>query len=471
MNSLDELAMSIDAASKMRDSSKLLRSIDECDRRLGMASSPDRVLLHYFRSNAYAGVIASNKSNSDDLWSWDEYNSAQVAYSLRRAINEPAFKAIELTRACQIRTNLANWLSTLGRPIAANEQWLKVLEMEPLFAKALANRAEGLLHYASAIYDENQMPFIQSSAKIMLERAIREDAVWESGDRNELAPHLRGKRDQLAEHLSHIGHDEEYDWNEWDLGDSDEERSYRRWCLDERLFLNPLNDVCAYTIAAHDVLHLPNHSYFEWESPRFPDYFNLMKLEYVCARFRLYSGIHRRGPKFVSRDVHLLKGAIDQILDFNTEDLRSAYRSTYSIFDKIALFINDYFQLGLKPRNVSFCGVWSAKENNRGVKLRKVFEGRSNWVLRGLFFLSKDLFDESFGGVAEPDAFELSRLRQQMEHRFLSVQSVVDAEDTESQMVIAESELTGKALRLLKLAREALVYTSLAMHAEESVFT
>ena len=58
------------------------------------------------------------------------------------AISEPAFATIEPTVACQIRTNLGIRLKTLGRPVAANEQWLRALEIEPRFAKALANRRD-----------------------------------------------------------------------------------------------------------------------------------------------------------------------------------------------------------------------------------------------------------------------------------------------------------------------------------------
>ena len=70
------------------------------------------------------------------------------------------------------------------------------------------------------------------------------------------------------------------------MGATEDERSYRRWCLRERLFLNPLNEAYTDSVAATDVLHLPSHTYGIEDAPRFPAYYNLMKQEYISARYR-----------------------------------------------------------------------------------------------------------------------------------------------------------------------------------------
>ena len=98
-----------------------------------------------------------------------------------------------------------------------------------------------------------------------------------------------------------------------------------------------------------------------------------------------------------------------------------------------------------------------------------MFKGRKNWLLRGLYFLSKDLFDENFKDVAEPDAANLARLRQQVEHRFLSLQRDQVGESTETHELISIKDFQDRALRLLKMAREAMIYVSLAMHREEAI--
>ena len=169
------------------------------------------------------------------------------------------------------------------------------------------------------------------------------------------------------------------------------------------------------------------------------------------------------------RDVLLLEGNVNQALGYYATDLRSAFQAAYGIFDKIGLFMNDYFQVELKARNVSFREVWSEKRNKSSPELRTIFKNRPNWPLRGLYFLSKDLFEDDFIEVAEPDAANLARLRNQIEHRFLSLQHYPDGESDETHKLITVEDFQEKTLRMLKMAREALTYLSLAMHREETL--
>ena len=275
------------------------------------------------------------------------------------------------------------------------------------------------------------------------------------------------KRDQIVSYLKHVNYDEHFDMNQWSLGTSARERTYRRWCLQERLFLNPLNDVYTDAVAATDVLHLPDHRYRVYEKPRFPPYYNIMKQEYVTARYRLYRAIHEEESSFLMRDVLLIDSGEGQVFGDYTEDLRSGFRSSYAIFDKIGIFLNDYFQVGLKPRDVSFRRIWSERRKSGTVAIRTVFRNRPNLPLRGLYFLSKDLYDSAFTDVAAPDSDDLASLRQQLEHRFLSFQHFVTNESTETHRFVSIEQFKSKTLRLLRMAREALIYISLAMYIEE----
>ena len=173
--------------------------------------------------------------------------------------------------------------------------------------------------------------------------------------------------------------------------------------------------------------------------------------------------------EFVMRDVLLLDSGEGQVMGHHTEDLRASFRSAYAIFDKVGLFLNDYFDLGIDPSKVSFRNVWFESSKRPTSEICAKFRGHRNWLLRGLFFLSKDLFDKDFEEVAEPDAGDLSRLRNRAEHRFLSFQNFVREESTDTHQFISINEFEDKALRLLKMAREALIYLSLAMHRHENL--
>ena len=112
--------------------------------------------------------------------------------------------------------------------------------------------------------------------------------------------------------------------------------------------------------------------------PRFPAYYNLLKQEYVSARYRLYRATHEDDPEFLMRDVLMLDSGEGQALGHYTEDVRSAFRSAYAIFDKVGLFLNDYFQVGLEPRQVNFRRVWYENPRRDGSEVRPVFKNHQN---------------------------------------------------------------------------------------------
>ena len=467
MQNLDDLAHAIDAASDAGDEASLRELSKKCESWLNGATGVDRVTLLYYQSNTYSALISTQAGALSALWDWEQSDAIQNVLLLRRAISEPSFMAINPILACQIHTNLANRLNALGRPLAANELWLKVLETEPHFAKALANRAKAIGFYATTLYDRGHESHMLAAARTLFDAALHEDAFWESDDRDSFAPSLTEERDRILAHLMDLAYDEDFNVNQWPLGTTEEEREYRLWCLRERLFLNPLNEAYVESVAATDVLHLPDHTYKIGEIPRFPAYYNLLKQEYVSARYRLYRATHQHDPDVLMGEVLMLDSGEGQALGHYTEDIKAAFRSAYSLFDKIGLFLNDYFQVGLAAGGVNFRRVWSEKSSGGASRVRPTFMGRRNWLLRGLYFLSKDLFDEEFEEVAEPDAAELAGLRNQTEHRFLSLLHSEGGVSTDTHRLIPIGVFQGKTLRLLKMAREALIYLSLAMHREE----
>ena len=123
----------------------------------------------------------------------------------------------------------------------------------------------------------------------------------------------------------------------------------------------------------------------------------------------------------------------------------------------------------MTPSEVNFRKVWSRKASGNTLELRPTFRDRSNWPLRGMYFLSKDLYDRDSLEYSEPDAVDLAALRHQAEHRFLSLQESEDGASSDTHRLISVTGFEGRTLRLLKMAREALIYLSLAMHREETL--
>jgi hypothetical protein len=118
---------------------------------------------------------------------------------------------------------------------------------------------------------------------------------------------------------------------------------------------------------------------------------------------------------------------------------------------------------------VSFRKIWGQRKNKK-FEINSCFQGSQNWPLRGLYYLSKDLFDDDFDDVALPEAKELAGLRNRIEHRYLSLQDyAASVNNTDMHSYISIDEFQLKTLRIMSMAREALVYLSLAMHREEEI--
>jgi hypothetical protein len=131
----------------------------------------------------------------------------------------------------------------------------------------------------------------------------------------------------------------------------------------------------------------------------------------------------------VDREVLLFESFDYGQLDFRTEQLKLAFRSAYSIFDKVALFLNDYFHIGLRAKQVSFRQVWETQ-----VK----------------------------GGAME--------LRNFAEHKFLTLTDFGSPQtEDEQHRHISRDDFALKTMRVIKMARASLIYLSMAMYREEQI--
>ena len=336
MQKLADLARAIDAATDAGDEVLLRKLNDDCQDRLATATDEERVHLRYYQSNTYAAIIASNPRNADtwelETTRWNSEHSFASTSDRRTSLSNRQSR-LRLPDTHQSRESSPR----AGRPVAANEQWLEALKAIPRFAQGARQPRSRALVYGGALYDPGHQPLVLAAALSSFEDALHDDAHWESGDRDAVAPSMIEPRTQLAEYLARVNYDQDFDPTRWSLGSTNEEREYRRWCLQERLFLNPLNDAYTDAVAATDVLHLPDHTYRIEEAPRFPAYYNLLKQEYISARYRLYCAIHSEDPEFLMRDVLMLDSGEGQVMGHYTESFRSSFRSAYALFDKIGL--------------------------------------------------------------------------------------------------------------------------------------
>lgn len=434
-------------------------------------------LLHYFRANAWENRRHQRKDH--DPWAWEQPEVQAQILELRRAVRHEGFSQLHPVRQCQILTNLANQFNSMGRFIEAIALWDCVLKTDDRFAMAHGNRGIGLHSYANALYDPGHTGLMQVAAYDSLSAATATAAVYDSVGHEAARTHFEELKEAISGHLDIDAVRQAVDLDGHSLGETAEERAYRAWCLRKRLFINPLNDLGPVPIAAQDVLTLPSLT-VTGSSPGVPPvigFFNQMKQEFVSGRYHYYEALQSEGPHFSDRDVLLYNTLDYPAYSLSVERMRAAFRITYSLFDKIGFFLNAYLEIGRRLHDVSFRSVWYERKGKKQDLLPR-FAAHRNWPLRGLFWLSKDIFEDAFQRVTEPDAEDLAAIRNSLEHRYLQLHenlarvivSEGAARDDRDGLVYALSrdEFAAKTLRLLQLVRSALIYLSLAVHREES---
>ena len=419
-------------------------------------------------SHDYIRAIAIAGKRYGTEWQWDQATLAREIFHLRRAVSHKDFPRIPEVFRCQCLNNLGNRLKVAGRAIEALECWRRTLEIQPNFGMSLCNRAIVLANYALALEDEEEKACLLWAAHKEASAALAPTAIYtdihDEGTRRkikELKDWIESALDVRG--IAATGVDP---LAAEDTAATAEEREYRRWCLVNRLYLNPLNDLGPHTAAMTDSIGLATHV-VPVDSPHiFESFFGQMKQEYASARWLLYEGLTVRIPHFSDRDVFLQATEPRPSLCLPIEKVKAAYKTSYSLFDKIGFFLNGHMELGIPEKKVSFRTLWHTGENQ---SLRKQFDSTGNWGFCALYWLAKDFFERENDEVAEPEARGLSDIRHHIEHKYLRVTAAESptAPTGDLAFMVSREQFEGKAMHLLKLARSALIYLAIGVGFEE----
>jgi len=431
-------------------------------------SPENSTLVHYFRANAWAN--REHIRANPNLWSWEQPECQEQILELRRALGHDGFSQLPAMRRCQILTNLGNQLSKIGRFVEAIETLDRALSLNGKFGMARGNRGIALSHYARALYDGGHTGYMLFSAHETLTAAVEAEAFYEGAGYGPAHDAFREEARRIESHID-VNAVRKIAAKRYKMGKSLEERRYRKWCLRNTLFINPLNDIGPLSIAAQDVLTLPSLTVGAATGGTVPEvigFFNQMKQEFVSARYLYYEGVNAKGVHFADHGVRLYNTLDYPAYSLAIEKVRAAFRMSYSLLDKISFFLNHYLQLGHKPKNVSLRSVWYEPKGADPRPLLGKFSLCQNWPLRGLFWLSKDLFEEEFKRATEPDAEALKEMRDYLEHKYLQIhQEMIPSVAPVFRYSLYKGDFAARTLRLLKLVRAAMIYLSLAVWSEE----
>jgi hypothetical protein len=212
------------------------------------------------------------------------------------------------------------------------------------------------------------------------------------------------------------------------------------------------------------------------EPPTLVGFFNQLKQEYASARWLLYEGLQTDTVHFSDREVFLYNTLDYSCHALAVEKTKIAFRMAYSLFDKLAFFLNEYLKLGINDRDVYFKTLWYQHRSSKPFPLRSQFVNLDNLPFRGLFWLAKDLFDEQYGDIIEPEARDYYVIRNRLEHSCLRVHEdfagimppELEIFSNRLAYSIVRGDLNAKTMRLFKLVRAAMIYVLLGMHREEA---
>lgn len=433
----------------------------------GLLETPDhevqevrkRSLLHYYLANAWGVKEKLTTTRAERAATWKAESSERQILHLRTALLGGG-SHLDASQRARASTNLANTLLGVSRYVDALEEFERACTLAGDDGMAAVNRGATRWAYARSVPDEEDARFLCHHAVESLQHGLAR-SLDDDRARAHFAAMLVAIRKALGS------------WRPPDQARpgsfQDGEREYRAWALRERLFLNPLNDLGELPLAARDTLSLMSLTTAVDEQPVLFGFVNAIKQEYVSARFMLYRGTTRSGVHYSDRDVTIVNTLDYPSHRLGTEEVKSALRCAYSILDKIAVFVNAYFGLAQELGNVHFRNVWYEKKRTLHPRLLST----QNESLRGLFWISKDVFDGDGLAVLDPDARALDALRNFLEHRHVQVVDQGEDDDfavrlkTEFSATVTRRSLERRALRLLKIVRASIINLVCAVAAEE----
>lgn len=398
---------------------------------------------NYNLANAYLFTANLEKNNKLFLVGQNNLNSAKFHY--REAVNLEK-NSQDLAK---IFVNLGNCLDKLGRVVEALECYDKALSIKPNFGMALGNKGKELLYYAE-LCGEHQARLILE-AYSLLKLATLEVTPEAARHFSELMKYIENKAQKLP-----LNNPPKLPGYKIESKTKLEEYLIN-FCLKNGLYLNVCRFCQECNAAIGDTLTIKtmivpanDKSYLVLSS-----YLNEIKQDFVTARLLL---ILSRYPKinldFFDKRVTIIDTLDNTVNNVYIQLAKAAFTTFYNILDKLAFFINDYLQLGIKEEYINFSNIWYADKSRDNIKQKII--NSNNASLNALFDIHKDLDYGMYN--------QLKKTRNALTHRFVKIQI---NPQLQNDRIMSEEMLVKQTLELAQVVRNAIVYLLQFVHLEE----
>lgn len=462
-HSVLKLSMDFDNAFKDKNIEEIHRLIEFGKNMENTIDDISKIHLFYSIGTAYGDIFEL----SDNLvFNIDTDCIVQQIYYFRKAIEisnnidiNPENNRFVYPSLCSLYTNYANLLDACGRKQLAIKMYCKCIQINPKFTMASGNLAICLHHYRNFLSDNEHLHFIKK-IKNLIETSIT------VSDPNRVDNAEKQFIKLYEQYLDYKDLDEcsckTIDYNP-------NSQKYREWCWNNGLYLNPLNDLQADDINRYDDNLLLPSLLFQSDKDlnKYISMFNQIKQEYVYARYLCFNSNEVDSVHYADENVYLID-CLDYVqYSIRVEGLKASFKTLYSLLDKVAMFINEYYSLKIKTRQVNFHSIWRSNSD-----LNKMLD--KNIGLSSIFWIEKDFDNGDNSLTANPNSKRLKIIRNYLEHRFTNITLNIfngseDNEDNnETRLYLTESELQEFALDLLNLVREVIFSLKNAIQISEN---
>ena len=226
--------------------------------------------------------------------------------------------------------------------------------------------------------------------------------------------------DPISKAISFIPVKEDFQATKKEAKDWTEEKDFY---LRNNLFLNPLNVFEVYVSAATEEFEQVDIS------DRNKKYFDAVLDDYKTCRTKLYE--------------HMTEKKI-----LNNSELAMTYNYIYTIFDKLSFLISKVYKLNGNEGTIEFSpdGLFNRQISGKSMLFKEI----KNDNIWPLYLIMKDVRKMSNLKKLQANTFNLKKMRNCVEHR--------------SVILVGMADLEKAALLLLKLARDAILYTFALIH-------
>lgn len=430
--------------------------------------------IYYDISGGYHDLRIIENQNNENYLENEIYYLRYVLdiYEKNYRLNSKACSELRIAKYIAMRsyTNLGNAYRAIRRYIASINCFQNALILDESFAMASLNLSDLLFEYAQFQIKGYEKNYFDHACYYYYSQTINYKFNLEN----------QKYLDKLNETLSVYDktYIKEYLTQPLNLPSfnvyNEDEYNYRIFLRLFRLFLDPCQDILSDLCFAVDSINLPFVEPLDDKQKEFVGLFNQIKQEFNWARFMWYQvSAFDVEENYPDKELDLID--VGDCADYSLKDsmMRTAFKTCYSLFDRIGFFINEYFEIGLTEKNVNFKNVW--KENLRGRKGNIYFSipfpimktHFDNPFIQAMYWLQKDFYEKKEINVTAPQAFPIFQMRNDMEHNCL--RTAYKQNNKSFTKYTSEGEIEQNTFQLLKLGRESIIYLCLAINYDINI--